>query len=367
MEGSNDWASLPWLILESIAANLTDPKDFAHIRSVCPKWRESIRRLTAAQPWIMVTEGLYDEHYGRVVFHSVSSDETHVMTLTALRGKRVAGSGAGLLIGIDQCDDLSGVLVNPLTGESSALPLLPDCFRGEVTSGFATDQKINGKAEVIVVVWAWPDQGPTVALWCRGSDDGWATTHDAHLERFWALLPQHWNRLVTHGPEVLEGELAVAAAAAAAAAIEENEFVNGSTSFLPGRKAEFLIEHEGKVRILSEFYGYNPEIPAGPRVIYALNDMEAPELRDKAIFQSGADGACYVIPAKDDNGLSKNSVYYFDWRHLEEDGGGRIDEVFCLCKVDMLEGVDTIVKQVPNNPKHRGFDTTRWFVPSFKF
>ncbi|CAO2179469.1 unnamed protein product [Urochloa humidicola] len=314
----------------------------------------------------MVTEGLCDEYYGRVVFHSVSSDETHVMTLTALRGKRVAGSGAGLLIGIDQHDDLLGVLVNPMTGESSTLPRLPDCFRGEVTSGFATDLKINGKAEVIVVAWAWPsDHGPTVALWRRGSDDGWATTHDAYLGRFWDLLPRHWTRLVTHGPEVLEGELAVAAAAAAAA-VEENELVNGSTAFLPGRKAEFLIEHEGKVRILFEFYGYNPEIPAGPRVIYALNDMEAPELRDKAIFQSGADGACYVIPATDDLGLSKNAVYYFDWRHLEEDGGGR-SEAFCLCKVDMLEDIDTIVKQVPNNPKHRGQDTTRWFVPSFEF
>ncbi|CAO2203822.1 unnamed protein product [Urochloa humidicola] len=369
MEGSNDWASLPWLILQPIAAILTDPKDFAHIRSVCPKWRDAIppKRLTAHQPWIMITEGLCDEHYGRVMFHSLSSsDGSHVMTLTVLRGKRVAGSGAGLLIGIDQRDDLSGVLVNPMNGESSKLPRLPDCFRGEVTSGFATDQEVNGKAEVIVVVWAWTlDKGPTVALWRRGSDDGWATTHDADLERFWTLLPQHWNRLVTYGVQVLEGELALAAAAA-----EDNELVNSSRTFLPRSKAEYLIEHEGRVRFLFEFYGYNPEIPEGPRVIFGLNDMEAPELRDKAIFQSGADGACYVIPATDDNGLSKNALYYFDWRHLEdaaEDGGGGRTEAFCLCKVDMLEGVDTIVKQVSNNPKHRGWDTTRWFVPSFKF
>nr|TKW15864.1 hypothetical protein SEVIR_5G211500v2 [Setaria viridis] len=322
----------------------------------------------------MVTEGPPDEDYsGRVLFHSVSSDESHLIQLTALQGKRVAGSGAGLLIGIDQRDDLSGVLVNPLTGKSTALPRLPDCFHGGVTSGFATDhQKINGKVEVIVVVWVWaPGRGPTVALWLRGSDDGWATTYDADPGRFWASLPQHWNRLVTHGPQVLEGELA-------AAADEEKELANGGTAFLPGSKAVYLVEHEGKVRFLFEYYGYNPEMAAGKRVNFALNDMvgdgianvdwaDAPELQDKAIFRSGKDGACYVIPASDDLGLSKNSVYYFDWRHLEEaeDGGGRT-EAFCLCKVDMLEGVDTIVKQVPN-PKCRAWETTTWFVPSFKF
>ncbi|RLM93589.1 hypothetical protein C2845_PM08G17000 [Panicum miliaceum] len=137
-EGSNDWASLPWLVLEGVAGHLTEPKDFVRVRSVCPKWRDAIR-LTAHrlfQPWIMIKEGPGDDRdSGGVLFHSVP----------ALRGKRVVGSGAGLLIGIDHHDDLSAVLVNPLTGESTALPRLADCFQfhgGGHTSGFATDDEI---------------------------------------------------------------------------------------------------------------------------------------------------------------------------------------------------------------------------------
>jgi hypothetical protein len=375
MEGSNDWASLPWHILERVAGAVRDPKDFVHMRSVCPKWRDAIRPTTHGlfQPLIMLSEGPTDEEYsGRVLFHSVSSDKSHLIQLAALQGKRVVGSGAGLLIGIDQGDDLSGVLVNPLTGKSTALPRLPDCFHGSVTSGgFATVQKINGEVEVIVVVWAWAiHPGPIVALWRRGSEDGWATTHDADIERFWALLPLHWNRLVTHGPQVLESELA----AAADDDVGEKGLSNGGgTTLLPGCMAVYLVENEGKVRFLLA-------MPAAPRVTFALKGMvgdtgmeivdwaDALELQDKAIFRSGVDGACYVIPASDGVGLSKNAVYYFDWRQLGEvaGGSGRTDEVFCVCKVDMLEGVDTIVKQVPN-PKGGAWETTAWFVPSFKF
>ncbi|RLN21675.1 hypothetical protein C2845_PM07G13530 [Panicum miliaceum] len=374
MEGSNDWASLPWLILEGVASHLTEPKDFVRIRSVCPKWRDAIR-LTAHglfQPWIMIKEGAGDGDSGSVLFHSVP----------ALRGKIIIGSGAGLLIGIDRYDDLSIVLVNPLTGESTALPRLPDCFQFHGcghTSGFATDHEVNGEVDVVVVVvlvWA-PGLGPTAALWRLGSEDGWATTHDANAERFWALLPRHRDRLVTHGPQVLESELAAAAAA-------EKDLANSSTELLPGRNGAYLIEHEGKVCFLFEnYYGqynYNPEMPAEARVIFALNDVgdglvivdwaDAQELRDKAIFQ-GVDGACYVIPASDDRGLSKNAVYYFDWRHmgLEDEAEDDADDwggwAFCLCKWDIVESVDTIVKHIPN-PAPVAWAITTWFVPSFK-
>jgi hypothetical protein len=275
------------------------------------------------------------------------------------------------------------VLVNPLTGESTALPRLPDCFQfhgGAHPSGFATDDEMNGKVSVIVVIWVWaPGLGPTAALWRRGSEHGWATTHDADAGRFWALLPRHWDRLVTHGPQVLEGELVAAAASAA-----EKDLANSSTALLPGSNGACLIEHEGMVRFLFENYGqynYKPEMPVGPRAIFALNvagdglatvdwPADAPELRDKAIFQ-GVDGACYVIPASDDRGLSKNAVYYFDWRHMgledeaEDDAGDWGGWAFCLCKWDMVESVDTIVKQIPN-PTPLAWAITTWFVPSFK-
>ena len=103
MEGSNDWASLPWLILEGIAGHLTDLKDFVHIRSVCMKWHDAIHLTDHGlfQPWIMIKEGPDDGDFGEVLFHSMSSNESYVMQVLALWGKRLAGSSAGLLIGID--------------------------------------------------------------------------------------------------------------------------------------------------------------------------------------------------------------------------------------------------------------------------
>jgi len=88
---------------------------------------------------------------------------------------KILVTGESLLIGIDHYDDLSAVLVNPLTGEITVLSRLLDCFHGCCLSSFATDHVMNGQVDVIAVIWVCAIRlGSATVLWHCGSEDGWA-------------------------------------------------------------------------------------------------------------------------------------------------------------------------------------------------
>lgn len=74
-----------------------------------------------------------------------------------------------------------------------------------------------------------------------------------------------------------------------------------------------------------------------------------------------------MLPAENDAnagadvGLSKNSIYFFEWQRLGEGD----DAHYCLCKWDMLLRVASVVKRMPGN----GWDwnSGRWFLPTLKY
>ncbi|KAL6615033.1 hypothetical protein ACP70R_037303 [Stipagrostis hirtigluma subsp. patula] len=381
MEGSMDWAELPVDILHSISRSVADPKDFVSFRAVCPQWRGHVSRTAHARfhPWILKSDNVGNS--GDVLFYSLSSRKYHEIHVPALKDKRtrLAGFGAGHLVGIDRDDDLSAVLVNPLTGESTALPCLPGVFHGNLTYGFATDPEINGEEDLFVVVYNWwPNRHvrTNAAMWRRGGDASWVTMPS---ERFWARMPQHRRCLATEAPHVLE-ERELLAAAAAAPGIDIGVAGGGMAALAPGVDGAHLIEHEGQVRFMFrlEENGFPVDVPAAvapgellrPQVTFALQGMvgdnwevidwaNVPELHDKIILQS-QDSSCYVLPASDDDvvGLSKNSIYFFALQRLEEGEG------YCLCKWDLLEQVATIMKQIPGDWT---WNAGRWFLPTFKY
>nr|TKW15865.1 hypothetical protein SEVIR_5G211400v2 [Setaria viridis] len=345
-----NWAGLHADILESISARLTEPKDFVSFRAVCPQWRETITRTAHARflPWILKSDEVGVSV--NVLFYSLSSEKYQEIHVPALKGRRtrLAGFGAGHLIGIDVDDDLSAVLVNPLTGESTALPRLPERFRGIITYGFAADPEMLREDDVSVAIYNWWPTGHVriqVALWRRRGGHGWAVLPS---ERFWTRMPKQRSRLAAHGPEVLEGEIAGDG--------EEGEM---EMQWVHDMDGAHLMEHGGQVRFLfrMEGNGLGAVLPGTPpRVTFELRDMlgdnnwaavdwaDAPELRDKVIFQS-ADTCCHVLPAGDNFvGLSKNSIYFVDRRRRRGDA-----EAYCLCKWDLLQRVATVVEEIPGD------------------
>ncbi|OEL20973.1 hypothetical protein BAE44_0018008, partial [Dichanthelium oligosanthes] len=236
----------------------------------------------------------------------------HVPVLEGRR-TRLTGSGAGLLIGVDCEDELSAMLVNPLTRDSSALPPLPDWWRVSFTYGFVTGPKVSGEEDVFVVIYSlwWPigqERLYFVALWRCGDPGGWATIPS---QKFFSMMPQYRRRLTEHGPKVLQDELAAAAGS-----------VNGDKALVPGMESAYLIEHEGQVSFFSRHEIYTAGLP---RVTFELHDVlgdnwaslvnwvHAPELRDKILLKSRGDTSCYVLTASDDLvglGLSKNCIYF---------------------------------------------------------
>nr|CAB3473369.1 unnamed protein product [Digitaria exilis] len=215
MEGySRDWAGLVVDILECISGRRTDPKDFVRFRAVCPQWRDSIP-ITYARfaPWILNNAEVHGP--GDIQLYSLGTGKIHKKHVPALEGKttRIAGLGAGLLIGIDCDDELSAVLVNPLTGDSNALPRLPEwcqCHRDYLIHGFVMDPKVTGEKDVFVVIYGyrWPvgdERLGHIALWRLGDADGWATIPS---QRFWPMMPQYMSRLSKHGPRMLEEKMA---------------------------------------------------------------------------------------------------------------------------------------------------------------
>ncbi|TVU34227.1 hypothetical protein EJB05_16058, partial [Eragrostis curvula] len=379
MERAVDWTALPADALRCIAGRISDPVDFINFRFVCTEWHEEVLRNDHGRfgPWI-VEKGEEADDSGNVLFYSLASGEYHMIHVESLEGKRVAGYGAGLLLGIDTDDALSAVLVNPLTGEGTVLPRLPECFLGTYTYGFATDPKITGEEDVFVVVYNWPtvQARSNVALWRGGAGAGtWATIRS---ERFWMDMPRYRDRLVAHGPQLLQQFEEQAAAMA-------NGHAPGAMAWVPGMEGVHVIEHQGRVRKLArqELVVNAPAIP--PRANFVLRDIvggvdvawaDAPELRDKVILQS-EDCSCYVLPASDFPNLSNNSVYFLSWErrdevNLQEDGaaGGDDDDVdnpfsYYLCKWDVIDRVATVVKKVPGV-----WDRVRpgmWFMPTLAY
>jgi hypothetical protein len=343
------------------------------------------------QPWIVESDENDDS--GNVLFHSLVSGYYYLIHIAEFKGRRVAGYGAGLLIGIDKDDDLSALLVNPLTGENTELPRLPEHFHGRFTYGFATDPDMTGENQVVVVLYNRPtttQEAPSkVALWRHGDTAGWATMPSS--EAFWMRMPQLRGRLLTHGPQVVEGE--EAAAAAANGYDHRRDMGDG---WLPGMQGKYVIEHEGHVRVLvrleqPEIAGDVPEgrprpVRPGdplPRLSFELRNTlaadgeaidwaDAPELHDKIIFQSQGD-SCYVLPESDHFvGVRKNFIYFFSWQRQEvavgDDGGaasgGNPFEYF-LCKWDMIGCVATVVRKLPG--VWMGHKPGRWFLPTFKY
>jgi hypothetical protein len=120
-----NWADLPASALWIISRRLLDPQDFIRFRAVCRNWSLAVPRRDHRRflPWIVEKLG-EDEDSGDVLFYSLASDKYHLIHVYALKGKRVVGygSGSGLLLGIDTKDELSAVMVNPLTREATDLP-----------------------------------------------------------------------------------------------------------------------------------------------------------------------------------------------------------------------------------------------------
>ncbi|CAO2176938.1 unnamed protein product [Urochloa humidicola] len=376
VEGSAvDWTLLPANVLRSVSDRLADPQDFVRFRAACPAWRLAVTEDAHRRfhPWIVETADPADDS-GNLLFYSPASGEYHVIHVSALEGKRVAGYGAGLLLGIDAADELSAVLVNPLTGESTSAPRLPERFRGTATYGFATDDP----GEVVAVVYNRPaaHRRGSVAMWRRrDAGGGWATVP---AETFWMRMPQIRARLLTHGPQVVEAEEAGIASV-------NGHAHGGHVEWIPGMRGAHVVEHGGQARVLVRME--QPAAPEGlpvkpgdtlPRVSFELRNTvdpegdavdwaSAPELHGKVILQS-VDSICLVLPVS--VGLRGNSVYFLSWQRQEvvdEDGGVGDGEPFgyFLCRWDVIGRVATVVDKVPGAWDRQ--KPGRWFLPTFKY
>jgi hypothetical protein len=144
MEGAMDWASLPADLLFSISSHLREPEDFVHFRAVCPQWRAAMSHKEHAffQPWIMASRWLEDEYSENVLFYSLSTLKTIKVHVPDMKSRRVATSSSSHLIAIDKDDDLSAVLINPLSGKTTALPRLPKFFHNNGAHGWITGEGV---------------------------------------------------------------------------------------------------------------------------------------------------------------------------------------------------------------------------------
>ncbi|TVU04119.1 hypothetical protein EJB05_50314, partial [Eragrostis curvula] len=333
MARSRDWAAgLPEDMVRCISDRLAYPVDLISFRAVCPQWRNAVKD-GRFHPWILKSDESGVD--ANVVFYCLGSEKFIQLHVPELEGRRLAGSGAGHLIVIDD-EERSGVLVNPLlstaAGGTTMLPRLPEWRVGGDTYGFATDPKMTGDKDVFVVIYKWLyPRTYHVAMWRRGSDAGWATIPS---ERFWTRMPMLRRRLAM-GLELLE---------------DDDAGNDGGVPWVPGGVDTHVLEHEG------------PEIMRGDQDWAAHVDWaEAQELRDKIILQTW-DNPCYVlpVPAGDDFiGLRKNGVYFFNYQYRLE--GGMLQGAYCLCRYDWLERVTTVVKRMSGS---WDWGQGRWFLPT---
>uniref|UniRef100_J3L0M7 F-box domain-containing protein n=1 Tax=Oryza brachyantha TaxID=4533 RepID=J3L0M7_ORYBR len=182
MEGAVNWASLPTDLIFSISSHLREPEDFVCFRAVCTQWRATMQHMNHAffQPWLMASRFLEDEYSENVLFYSLSTLKTIKVCVPATKGRCVAASGSGHLIGVDKDDDLSAVLVNPLTGKTTLLPRLPEFFHNNGAHGW-----VSGDAGAITIeLNNW--MSTNMALWHHGG----GITMEA-----WATVPKRMFRL----------------------------------------------------------------------------------------------------------------------------------------------------------------------------
>ncbi|KAF0918016.1 hypothetical protein E2562_021707, partial [Oryza meyeriana var. granulata] len=126
MEGTNEWAYLPANLLDSISSHLSEPEDFVRFHAICLQWRAVVPHKGHGffQLWMMAGRWDGDENCDNLTFYSLSTKKTIKIHVPVIKGKWVVTSGFGYIVAIDKDDDLSTVLVNPLTRETMALPRL---------------------------------------------------------------------------------------------------------------------------------------------------------------------------------------------------------------------------------------------------
>ncbi|KAL6900717.1 hypothetical protein ACP4OV_005393 [Aristida adscensionis] len=147
---SPPWAELPDDALSEIAGRLHDAADFVRFHAVCRPWRHAPppppppppRRPPSFLPCLIRLDGSSGSGTPAAVrLHSpFSSTKTaHRRHSTraawpnpALRGKMLessdAGGGSVLALGYSDGGDRTAILVDPLTGDATALPRLPPTF-----------------------------------------------------------------------------------------------------------------------------------------------------------------------------------------------------------------------------------------------
>uniref|UniRef100_J3L0M6 Uncharacterized protein n=1 Tax=Oryza brachyantha TaxID=4533 RepID=J3L0M6_ORYBR len=76
----------------------------------------------------MASRFLEDEYSENVLLYSLSTHKTIKVCVPTMKGRCDAASGSGHLVGVDKDDDLSAVLVNPLTEKTTLLPRLSEFF-----------------------------------------------------------------------------------------------------------------------------------------------------------------------------------------------------------------------------------------------
>lgn len=343
MEGAMDWASLPADLLFSISSHLREPEDFVRFRAVCPQWRAAVSHEEHAffQPWIMASLWLEDEYSENFVFYSLSTLKTIKVRVPNMKGKHVTASGSGHLVAIDNDDDLSAVLVNPLSGKTMALPRLPEFFHDNGTHGWVT-----GEGVITVVLYNWMSK--SMALWYHGGGitmKGWAIVPGRKL---WLRMPYYLRMLAAHGDQ-MEMHLTDL----------DRDNDNSVVLLQETQKVELLGGcWHGSDELFKATTPYHHEWFSLYRMV-KQEEIPVHDIKNAIVVQSR--DSCtrtYMIPASCDFAAlcSRNAFYYL--RKQFDDGGS----YYALYKKCLASEELTFVKRLPEDWKL----SDEWFMPTLK-
>uniref|UniRef100_A0A0D9V1N4 F-box associated domain-containing protein n=1 Tax=Leersia perrieri TaxID=77586 RepID=A0A0D9V1N4_9ORYZ len=113
-----------------------------------------------------------------------------------MKAKRVAVSGSGHLVAVDKDDDLSAVLVNPLTRKTTTLPRLSESiFHDKGAHGW-----VAGEGAIIVMLSNWLSEH--AALWYHGGGinmNRWAVVSQRKLR---LRMTYYMQMLGAHGDQM---------------------------------------------------------------------------------------------------------------------------------------------------------------------